>query len=59
MTSAAGRPGSPAKNAAGRSGAAAKNAAGHAGSTAKDIANSRAVEIGARVGLAATASPTC
>jgi uncharacterized membrane protein YidH (DUF202 family) len=53
MSSAAGRPGSPAKNAAGRSGAAAKNAAGHAGSAAKDIANSRAVEIGARVGLAA------
>jgi uncharacterized membrane protein YidH (DUF202 family) len=53
MSSAAGRPGSPAKDAAGRSGSAAKNAAGHAGSAAKDIANSRAVEIGARVGLAA------
>ena len=52
MSSAAGRPGSPAKDAAGRSGSAAKNAAGHAGSAAKDIANSRAVEIGARVGLA-------
>lgn len=39
-------------SAASRSGSAAKNAAGSAGSTAKDIANSRAVEIGARVGLA-------
>ena len=41
MTSTAGRPGSP-----------AKRAAGSADSTAKDIANSRVVEIGARVGLA-------
>ncbi len=41
MTSAPGRPGST-----------AKRAAGSAGSTAKDIANSRAVEIGTRIGLA-------
>jgi len=41
MTSAAGRPAS-----------AAKNAASSADSTAKGVANSRAVEIGARVGLA-------
>jgi hypothetical protein len=52
MSSAAGRSGST-KNAAGQAGSTAKNAAGQAGSTAKDIANSRAVEIGARVGLAA------
>ena len=38
---------------AGSAGSSAKNAASSAGSTAKDIANSRAVEIGARVGLAA------
>jgi hypothetical protein len=50
MPSAAGRPGSAAKD---HPGSAAKNAAGHAGSAAKDIANSRAVEVGARVGLAA------
>jgi uncharacterized membrane protein YidH (DUF202 family) len=39
-------------SAAGRSGSAAKNAAHSADSTAKGVADSRAVEIGARVGLA-------
>ena len=53
MSSAPGRSGSAAKNAAGSAGSAAKNAAHSADTTAKGVADSRAVEIGARVGLAA------
>jgi uncharacterized membrane protein YidH (DUF202 family) len=52
MSSAPGRSGSAAKNAAGSAGSAAKNAAHSADTTAKGVADSRAVEIGARVGLA-------
>src|SRR4051794_24468543 len=52
MSSAPGRSGSAAKNAAGGAGSAAKNAAHSADTTAKGVADSRAVEIGARVGLA-------
>jgi uncharacterized membrane protein YidH (DUF202 family) len=52
MSSAPGRSGSAAKNAAGSAGTSAKNAAHSADTTAKGVADSRAVEIGARVGLA-------
>jgi uncharacterized membrane protein YidH (DUF202 family) len=52
MSSAPGRSGSAAKNAAGSAGSSAKNAAHSADTTAKGVADSRAVEIGARVGLA-------